>query len=237
MILNERKYAEEILTTKQSKNQIASSFGLLARYFRDLGYSKDETSRRLEEFAVSNGGGSCLRRYADIIDKCVASAGKRPLVEINSVPVTQHDRDLCGGIGTEQRARLLFTLICLARYANAVNSKNSGWVNMPDTEIFKLADVKVASKTRQLYLNDLMRRGLISFSKIVDNTNINVKCIEDDESPVISHISNFTDLGYQYSALMGEDYVECTKCGRYFKKKIHSMKVCETCSASLCNTP
>lgn len=72
--------------------------------------------------------------------------------------------------------RLLFTLICLAKYSDLVNSNNGGWVNRTDKEIFRLANVVTPIRRQSLMLNDLREFGYIRFSRKVDNVNINVQC-------------------------------------------------------------
>ena len=110
-----------------------------------------------------------------------------------------------------------------------MNSKNGGWVNRTDKEIFKLANVVTPVKRQSLMLNDLREMGHIKFSRKVDNVNINVQCL-DPGGAVALEIRDFRNLGYQYMRHCGEAYIECEQCGLVIKQRNNSQKYCPDCA-------
>jgi len=62
-------------------------------------------------------------------------------VEIDSIPITDREMDVCEGLGGKMVGRLMFALICYAKFYDALNPHNDGWVNRPDKEVFKAANI------------------------------------------------------------------------------------------------
>ena len=112
------------------------------------------------------------------------------------------------------------------------NEQNAGWVNRPDKEIFKLANVVTSVKRQSLMLNDLRSSGLIRFSRKVDNININVQCIDMDGDAYLQ-ITDFRNLGYQYMRYCGEPYFECAECGIVIKRMSNAQKYCHDCAVDI----
>ena len=84
-------------------------------------------------------------------------------------------------------------------------------------------------------LNDLRDAGLVEFGKKVDSTNIRVTCIDDD-SPVVARITDFRNLGFQYSMLNGERFIECACCGMVVKPASNRQKYCKSCALEVNRT-
>lgn len=181
------------------------------------------------------------------IDRQVKSAEKYPMVEIDSVPITQNELDICDCLSGRQSklkktskrdagvvrqkssmGRLMFTLICLAKYGNMVNNRNNGWVNRKDSEIFRLANISTSSKRQSSLLSDLRDEGYIRFSKKVDNININVTCLDEDGDPALA-ITDYRNLGNQYLRYCGKPFFECASCGLVVRRKNNSQLYCPDC--------
>lgn len=229
IVLNEREYVENILQGCELGTKPTETLSHVARYYSSLdGISKSDVRAALEEFMLRCDPTINLVKWQDIIDKIIKGANKFQLIRIDSVPITEKEMAACDLLDGLQPRRLLFTLICLAKYSNLVNEKNSGWVNRQDKEIFKLANVVTSIKRQSLMLNDLRSAGLIRFSKKVDNININVLCIDKNGTSVLD-ITDFRNLGYQYMRFHGDPYIECEQCGLVVRKRSNAQKYCHEC--------
>ena len=232
IVLNERECAIEALQKCVLDAKPLVTLGRVAKYYRAEGYKKSEIHSMLESFMLKCDPTINIVKWQDAIDRQIKDVDKFPLIEIEGVPITQCELDVCNSLSGIQMRRLMFTLICLAKFCNAVSDKNNGWVNRPDKEIFKMANVVTPIKRQSLMLNDLREAGLIRFSRKVDNININVKCIDDVGEPALI-VTDYRNLGYQYMRYCGEQYFECASCGIVIKKTGKNHKYCSDCAADI----
>ena len=245
IVLNESEYVEGILRDHQLGPKPTETLVRVARYYSTVDMMKKSDVRaELEKFMLRCDPSINLVKWQDTLDRIIKAAGKYPMVDIESVPITEKEIALCDGLSKDTKRRdlsmyksfsdkpmrrLLFTLICLAKYSDLVNSKNGGWVNRTDKEIFKLANVVTPVKRQSLMLNDLREMGHIKFSRKVDNVNINVQCLNPGGA-VALEIRDFRNLGYQYMRHCGEAYIECEQCGLVIKQRNNSQKYCPDCA-------
>lgn len=243
VVLNEREYAQDMLDRCTLGQKPIEAMGYLARYYMADGYKRREIVSLLEEFMMKCDPAVNMVKWQAAIEQKVRSACRTSLVELDSIPITQRELDLCGSLRGTQMRRLLFTLICLAKFADAVNGHNGGWVNRPDNEIFRMANIVTPVKRQSLMLNDLRDLGMIRFSRKVDNVNIKVECADPGGDAVL-HITDFRNLGYQYmrhcdeyggklSAKPQTSYFECEVCGIVEKRTGNRQKYCKECGIEM----
>lgn len=233
IVLNERDYVDRILQRYELGVKPTETLSRVARYYMSIdGAKKSSVRAKLEDFMLRCDPTINLVKWQDTIDRIIKSSDKFPLISIESVPITAKEIEICDSLDGVQSRRLMFTLICLAKYSNLVNEKNGGWVNRQDKEIFKLANVVTSIKRQSLMLNDFRSAGLIRFSKKVDNVNINVLCIDDGGLSVLD-IRDFRNLGYQYMRFHGDPYIECEECGLVIKKRSNAQKYCHDCAVDV----
>ncbi len=245
IVLKESEYVEELLRDHQLGPKPTETLVRVARYYSTIDKMKKADVRAaLEEFMLRCDPTINLVKWQDTLDRIIKGASKYPMVDIESIPITEKEIALCDGLSKDTKRRdlsmyksfsdkpmrrLLFTLICLAKDSDTVNSRNGGWVNRTDKEIFKLANVVTPIKRQSLMLNDLREMGYIKFSRKVDNVNINVQCL-DHGGTVALEIRDFRNLGYQYMRHCGEAYIECEQCGLVIKQRNNSQKYCPDCA-------
>lgn len=232
IILNEREYAEAALDMCVLEQKPTDTLLRVAKYYADRGYKKSEVQSLLESFMLRCDPGINLVKWQDTIDSLTKSAMKSSLIEIDNVPITKAELEICDKLTNKQTRRLMFTLICVAKYGNMANPLNKNWVNKPDKEIFNMANIVTTVKRQSLMLNDLRELGLIRFSRKVDNININVTCLSDGGEPELE-ITDFRNLGYQYLRYHGEPCIECAECGIVVKKTVNNQKYCSACGVDL----
>lgn len=232
IVLNEKACAEYALENLILGSKPTETLGRVARYYYSIGYKKKEIGNLLEDFMLKCDPTINIVKWQATIDKQVSSADKYELIDISGVEITQSEMDKIQQIEGKLLQRLMFTMLCLAKYGNAINPNNNNWVNRKDKEIFSLANITLTTKRQSLLINDLWTMQYIGYSRVVDNININVKIV-DNESPTVLYISDFRNLGNQYMRYCGEKYIECECCGKVVKEKHGKQRYCTECATEI----
>lgn len=234
IIMNEYTYAENLLNKQDLKacdlgNKPSSTLNLLARYYREIGKNDDEIKEFLSDFL-----NRCLKdkykesKWIDSIFYQVIKSKKYNLKKVDNVIVTKSEMEIMQSVKGKSRQKVLFTLLVLAKYYNAVSDKNKNWTNLEYKKIFKLANVQLSIQNQALLINDLYNCGFVNVSKNVGKPNIQVNFV-DNESDTVLTIARLKDLGKEYLMFCGEDYIYCQKCGTLVKNYKNTNKYCKTC--------
>lgn len=232
--MNEYTYAENLLNKQDLKacdlgDKPSSTLNLLARYYREIGKNDDEIKELLSDFL-----NRCLKdkykesKWIDSIFYQVIKSKKYNLKKVNNVIVTKSEIEIIQSVKGKSRQKVLFTLLILAKYYNAVSDKNKNWTNLEYKKIFKLANVQLSIQNQALLINDLYNCGFVNVSKNVGKPNIQVNFV-DNESDTVLTIARLKDLGKEYLMFCGEDYIRCQKCGTLVKNYKNTNKYCKTC--------
>lgn len=233
IVTNEREWVENKLASPSLGKKPMETLGRIARYTYNAGYTKkNEIARKLEEYLLRCDPSVSLVKWQDAIMAAAKSAERYPMIDVRGVDVTQNELEEIKKITGVMARKVMFTLVCLAKYSNAVNPLNKNWVNFSTKDIFSLANVNVSNKRRALIINDLWNAGYVGYSHIIDNTNLNVKMLEADGTPAL-HIEDFRDLGNQYLMHMGENYMICQSCGAIVKRQSSAQKYCRLCAPQI----
>ena len=232
IVLNEHEWAESMIRSRSLGQKPSETISRVARYYLDKDYSKKEVRGMLDTFLIQCDPTASLTKWSDTLDYCLNRASKYEAIQIDHIGITQSEMDKINALNGKQIKRLAFTLLCLAKYWDAVNPHGDHWVNTKDSDIMRMANINTSIKRQSAMYADLCREGLISFSKKVDNTNVRV-CFSADDSPVV-FISDFRSLGRQYLMIVGEPYFECDNCGIVSKYsdpvKGRKQKYCKECA-------
>ena len=235
IVLNEHEWAEEMITNRTLGKKPFETLCRVARYYLDSGLSKRDVRKMLDTFLIQCDPTASLPKWSESLDKALSMACKYPAVAIDSIDISKAEIKTIDAISGKQQRRLAFTLLCLAKYWNAVNPKCDSWVNNKDSDIMRLANINTSIKRQSLMYANLADAGLISFSRKVDNTNVRVCFIEGGETAI--KITDFRNLGYQYMMYHGEPYFVCKNCGittRYSDPvKGRKKKYCRECAAQI----
>ena len=234
IIMNEYTYAENLLNKQDLKacdlgDKPSSTLNLLARYYREIGKNDDEIKELLSDFL-----NRCLKdkykesKWIDSIFYQVIKSKKYNLKKVDNVIVTKSEMEIIQSVKGKSRQKVLFTLLVLAKYYNAVSDKNKNWTNLEYKKIFKLANVQLSIQNQALLINDLYNCGFVNVSKNVGKPNIQVNFV-DNESDTVLTITRLKDLGKEYLMFCGEDYIRCQKCGTLVKNYKNTNKYCKTC--------
>ena len=232
--MNEYTYAENLLNKQDLKacdlgDKPSSTLNLLARYYREIGKNDDEIKECLSDFL-----NRCLKdkykesKWIDSIFYQVIKSKKYTLKKVDNVIVTKSEIEIIQSVKGKSRQKVLFTLLVLAKYYNAISDKNKNWTNLEYKKIFKLANVQLSIQNQALLINDLYNCGFVNVSKNVGKPNIQVNFV-DNESDTVLTITRLKDLGKEYLMFCGEDYIRCQKCGTLVKNYKNTNKYCKTC--------
>ena len=232
--MNEYTYAENLLNKQDLKacdlgDKPSSTLNLLARYYREIGKNDDEIKELLSDFL-----NRCLKdkykesKWIDSIFYQVVKSKKYNLKKVDNVIVTKSEIEIIQSVKGKSRQKVLFTLLVLSKYYNAVSDKNKNWTNLEYKKIFKLANVQLSIQNQALLINDLYNCGFVNVSKNVGKPNIQVNFV-DNESDTVLTIARLKDLGKEYLMFCGEDYIRCQKCGTLVKNYKNTNKYCKTC--------
>ena len=238
VVLNEHEWAKEMITTHSLGKKPFETISRVAKYYIDNNYSKKEVRRMLDTFLLQCDPTASLPKWSDTIDYALDRALKYDAIKIDHISITEPEMRAIDSVNSKQARRLAFTLLCLAKYWDAVNPHGDHWVNSRDCEIMRMANINTSIRRQSFMYNTLNKCGMIQFSKKVDNTNVRVCFIEDGD--VVLNISDFRNLGYQYLKYHGEPYFECQNCGittKYSnpenKNSCSKQKYCKSCAAEI----
>ncbi len=233
IILNERIFAEECLSSSKTINTLFPNISILAKYYYHCKeYRKRKIIKALTEYvSVYYPAYKYEKTTADaLIESAATKAGRHPLHEIDGVWITKSELDKIAELHNKVLERLTFTLLCLAKLGNQRNAKNNGWVNNDIKEIFDLARIfcNVTDKFRRI--NTLYNAGYIKLPKQNDKLSYRVTYIDDNSDKVL-YVSDFRELGYEYMKYKGENITHCQECGVLFRNnKTHPRKYCKSCA-------
>ena len=228
--MNERRRAEDILSSVRETTNPIHNVYLLARYYYTQGMRQKEVLEKIEDY-LRQFPFLVLPKWQRTVDKIVAKAKGKGLIEIEYVGITEKELAEIAKLRKESLKKLAFTLLCIAKYFNTIRPENNSWVNTPDKDVFRMADIRTLDcKRQQKLIRELYLLGLIGYSKVVDNVNLQVLFADAETEPVL-HIYQFDDLGYQYLEYVGDpSIVHCKCCGKLIKKASKRLDYCPDCA-------
>lgn len=240
IILNEKQYAQKCIADNDIGEKPYRTLSIMAKYYYfSCGYKKKQIRDLLTDFIKRNyieySGEQDF--WDEQIEKIVAKVNKQTLYEISGVKITKSEMQKIQSLNNRLLEKLLFTMLCVAKYYNLKNEKNNGWVNLPDKDVIEIANCKDLRKRAtskfNLCINQLFVAGLLDLPLRCDNLNYRVAFISDssdDEEELF--ISDFRNLGYEYLLYSGESYIRCAECGALTKSsKNKKRKYCHKCEA------
>lgn len=241
LVLNEYEWVEHHLETHSLGTSPVRTINKLAKYYYSQNYSKNDIKKMIEVFILQCDPSASPVKWGDKIDKAIKAVDKSPLIHIDGIDIYQEELDAINSCFPKSLARyrirekrLAFTLLCISKYWDKVSDKNNHWVNISDKEIIKMANIKYTVEKQNLLLNNLKEMGLIEFSKKIDSLNIQVLFSKNSGNEVMK-ITDFRNLGYQWSKHFGDNFYKCENCGITVKSPNNQSggrppKYCKKCS-------
>lgn len=235
IVLNEYEWAERMIDNNEIGKKPIETLSRVAKYYYANHYSKKEIRKLLDTFLAKCDPTTSLVHWSDTLDKVAKGADKYPLIRLDGVSITKGELEKINALSGKQIRRLAFTLLCVAKYWDAISPTNNHWVNSPDKEIMQMANISTSIKRQSMMFGVLRDAGMIRFSKKIDNLNVQVTFIEDGDT--VLYIQDFRNIGYQYLKYMGEPYFDCVNCGITVKiqepARGRRQKYCSNCAVEL----
>lgn len=232
LILDERLWCEDIVSNPRMGNNVGQTLTLLARYYHEAGYKKQEIRRRLEWFVLRCRPNSSLQIWTERIESALRQAGKGELVQIDYIGITQNELDIIAAYPTKLGQRLLFTMLCIAKYTHTRCPSKEFWVNVEQREVFSRANITMNVHRQNLLLGSLIHSGHLGMSCIVDNGNMYVNFVDTDGEPAVK-VRDMRNLGNQYLRLTEQGYFECQCCGLVVRRRSPGNKYCADCASDM----
>lgn len=215
IVLNERDWAEEMITSRSLGKKPFETMCRVARYYLDNGLSKKKVRQILDSFLIQCDPSASLTKWADTLDRAVTRAMKYEAINIDGIDITVPEMEKIDSLDGGQIQRLAFTLLCLSKYWSIVLKKQDGWVNNKDSDIMRMANINTSIRRQSFMFAKLKQNGMIDFSRKIDNTNVKV-CFNTDGKTAM-RVTDFRNLGYQYMMYHGAPYFVCANCGMTVK--------------------
>lgn len=216
IVTNEVEWARDAIERRDLGNKSFETLRRVAGYYLQEGLSPKDARQRLEEFLLSCDPKAVIGNWEKRMDDAMRAAQKYPLIVVDGVDITQKELDTINGVGAVQARRLAFTLLCFAKFFNKVKGKNDGWVNSPDTDVLRAANIDVSIAKQSAIFKSLKDAGLIKIPMRVDSISVQVLFV-DNKGKSVWHVDDFRNLGYQYMYRYGSGaYCKCESCGIVF---------------------
>lgn len=226
--MNENDYAREALESHMLGDNPTATLGMIARMYRSEGYDKRAIRRALEEHLLRADPDIILPFWSKSLERVVNDSDKRKPVEIDRIAITENELARIKMINGIQAQRVAFTLLCLAKYWDVRFDTNTHVVHTPHADVFALANIATSLERRCKIIRDLKESGLLSYRKYFTDLRVTVNYIE--EGHIAMYITDLRNLGYQYMALSGGNYMECESCGKTIPRKTNNQKFCKECA-------
>lgn len=239
IILNEKEYIEKeyINKNKIDIKKPSNVINLLARYYiHEENLSDEDTYNKINDFLKKQYFGYREDDWFQSIDKYIKSAKNYPLKKVDSVPITKNEMEIIKSCGSKAEQRLLFTIFCIAKFNYIVNKSTNGWVNTPDSELFRMARLTSDLITKEGYIGNFLDKGLLEKSKNNNKTSVRVTFIDADEKSKIElKVFDFRELAYEYKMYVGDGkYIKCEECGILIKYSSNGKtRYCKKCAKEI----
>lgn len=234
-ILNEKKYIREILVSGDKPDNISNGYliTLIAKYYfdkdKELDILIDIVKKKMLEFNIE---GYQEYRYANKIKKTCLELyeleSNNLFRELEYIPIYEKELKVVESLPNDRQKKFMFTLFAIARYMNC-----DGWINKKDSrgisEVFKLANVVLATDKRNELLYELHNNGYIHFGKKVNNLNIRVD-LSDTNDDIVYKVTQFENIGNQYIGNFKKGYKQCKCCGKKIKYTGNKKMYCKKCA-------
>lgn len=237
MILNEEKYARDVLTGQRDDvKSIRQKIDLIARYNHHvLHKNSDDNYSSIISWLEKHHEIFSEQGYSNIISDCIKKAAKRPFYYIDSVKITKKEMGIITAQNNLRYEKILFVLLCMAKVQKASYGFDNGLISYNITDLFKTARVSVPVDERENILHQFLKLDLIGLPMKNDTKCLFVKFVDESEDDVTLELNeqDCGELAYAYLKYTGKSKVfRCTKCGKLIKQSKKFGDLCKGCQES-----
>ena len=232
-LVNDEKFIQEANFDGVSFGKVISKLAKYNYFVKNL--SDDDNYNEIVSYIKSHVSFFSDIDWSSDIDKAIKRVKKYPYKKIESIKITQNELDYIKSYNDIKQEKLLFVMLCFAKYNHDFHGTSSYWVNESHSLIFKEARVHVKAVERPALLRELLLKGAFTMSNAPGTFSKKLAYVsEDSNDPVILELTeiDFEELAYTY--LFYKDgftgFVHCANCGRLTRKKVNNQKYCKECA-------
>lgn len=217
IIFDEVKYAYEIVIGKRGDElSMGKQAYYIARYcYHELKMDDDDTYAMILNWMSYHNADFYEPSHAALIVNQMQAGKKRPLYKVDEIHISSTELEKIKALKNAKQERILFTLLCWAKYQAKAFGMKDGLVRYEMGPLFQSSCVSIRGKDRAYFLHDLYAQGVIGIPKRIDTPCLYVKIIDDaDTAMTVSEIECQTTgfLWMQY--VHDEEFQQCQNCGR-----------------------
>lgn len=228
IIPNEKKYAEQILETKQLSSKPSTEISVLIKYFYHLGLSPEEVMDKMMEFMEEATGNS--KAWKMKLKRDIKSKQDSKLNVVEQIHITQTEINAIGMLKNESLERLAFGLLVLLKIDNEAKGRNGEWIVLKNSsELFKDIKVNRNSVERELMIGTLEELGYVFNSVRSGKCSMKINYIDFEGEPAMT-ITSFEDFIVDYCSYKGVKVINCKECGKRVIAKGRNSKYCAECA-------
>lgn len=235
MILNEEKYAKDLLLGKNTEVKSAiKKIGYITRYNAQiLDKDDNENYKSTVQWMTKHQDNFDESSYSNVILNAIKGSKKCNFYKIDSISITKNELETIKSVENIREEKILFVLLCMAKQQAISIGFTDGLVKYSIVDLCRMARISVPADDREYILHDILMKGLISCPKKNDTKCLKVNFIDNDSEQelVLSEI-DCQELAYAYLKWKdGKGFKRCRLCGRLMKSK-GSKDICTYCEQS-----
>lgn len=234
MILNEEKYAKDLLTGQNDNiKSIRQKIDLIARYNHHVMNKKvDESYASIVKWLEKHHEIFSEQAYSNVISDCIKKAAKRPFYHIDVIKITKKEMDIIVAQDNLRHEKILFVLLCMAKQQKVAYGFDNKLVSYNITDLFKTARVSVPVDERENILHNLLKAGLIGLPVKNDTKCLFINFMDDTEDDTLLELNeqDCGELAYVYLYFTGKAKISrCAKCKKLIKQSKKYGNLCKGC--------
>ena len=237
MILNEEKFAKDVLTGQRNDvKSIRQKIDLIARYnYHVLNKDSSDNYSSIVKWLEKHHDIFSEQGYSNIISDCIKNVAKRPFYHVDSVKITKTEMETIAEQNNLRYEKILFVLLCMAKVQKGSYGFDNGLISYNITDVFKTARVSVPVDEREKILHEFLKLELIGLPLKNDTKCMFVKFIDESEDDIALELNeqDCGELAYAYMKCTGKSKVSrCSRCGKLIKQSGKFGDMCKGCQDS-----
>ena len=234
MILNEEKFAKDVLTGQRNDvKSIKQKIDLIARYnYHVLNKDSSDNYSSIVKWLEKHHDIFSEQGYSNIISDCIKKVAKRPFYHIDSVKITKKEMETITTQNNLRYEKILFVLLCMAKVQKVSYGFDNGLISYNITDVFKTARVSVPVDEREKILHEFLKLELIGLPLKNDTKCMFVKFVDESKEDIVLELNeqDCCELAYAYMKYTGKSKVSrCVKCGKLIKQSSKFGDMCKGC--------
>jgi hypothetical protein len=241
VILDEYRYAQELLRERQEKLQNKDLI-ILAKFWRAEGLKPSKIKRNLLEYCQKTDKYGSEFFWNKKIKWVFNESRKYRVQRPVNIYITEEELKSIKSVNDYQKEKILFVLLAFAKFKKHGNFKVSPskrprklglfYASLSPRDIFDLARVNVRKQKRFQILKELGDSGFIRQKSYTNRKGWSYGTVllnyANEESPVGIALEDCDNFVLYYQRFCGEKVAGCS-CGKLYLKKTSRHNLCPAC--------